>query len=140
MFINMQNQLDNPTVCRLVSESASDKSAEAMDRKITEFRCREARDLYGWVENNEILGVCGVEIHTDWVEIYNIAVEPNARKCGIGKAMIAAVQQKYKVAVKAETDDDAVAFYRKCGFETEGFMKTYPNGEIRRYKCVLQFS
>ena len=140
MFCNIKNELDNPTVRKLVSESAYDQSIEATDRRMEEFRSRNDLHLYGWLENDKYLGVCGVEVHSDCVVIRNIAVEPNARKHGIGKAMITAVQQKYKTDVKAETDDGAVEFYQKCGFETEGFMKTYSDGECQRYKCVLLFS
>jgi len=140
MFCDMINDLENPTVRRLVSASAFDQSVEATDKRMEEFRRREDLYLYGWVENSEILGTCGVEVHSDCIVIRNIAVDPNARKRGIGKAMIAAVQQKFKTTVKAETDDGAVEFYRKCGFETEGFMKTYPSGECQRYKCVLRFN
>jgi len=139
MFCDMKNNLENPTVRKLVSASAYDQSIEATDRRMEEFRRRENWHLYGWLENGEILGTCGVEVHSDCVVIRGIAVEPKARKRGIGKSMINAVQQKYKKTVKAETDDGAVEFYRKCGFETEGFVKTYSNGECQRYKCVLHF-
>jgi ribosomal protein S18 acetylase RimI-like enzyme len=138
MFLNIKNdELDNPTVRTLVSESAWDKSKDATDRKVAEFRSREDMDIYGWIENDEFLAVCGVEIHSNWVEILNIAVNPNDRKRGIGNSLIISLQQRYKMPIKAETDDDAVGFYRKCGFETEAFIKTYPNGECKRYKCVL---
>ena len=140
MFCDIINELENPTVRKLVSESAYDQSIEATDRRMEEFRNREDLRLYGWIENDEILGTCGVEVHSDCVVIRNIAVDPNVRKRGIGKAMITAVQQKYKTTVKAETDDGAVEFYRKCGFETEGFIKTYSSGECQRYKCVLHFN
>ena len=138
MLIEIKNELDNPIVHRLVSESAWDKSKEAMDKKAAEFRRREDLHLYGWIENDEILGVCGVVLHSNSVEVYNIAVEPGIRKRGIGSAMISALQQKYKMTIKAETDDDAVDFYRKCGFEAEGFVKTYNGTEFQRYSCVLQ--
>lgn len=140
MFCDIKRNLGNPAVRKLMSESTWDKSVEAMDRKEVEFQRREDLYLYGWLENNEILGVCGVEVHSDWVMIHNIAVDPNTRKSGIGKAMIIALQQKYKTIVKAETDDDAIEFYRKCGFETEGFTKTYNGAEWQRYKCVLHFN
>ena len=137
MFVDIKNELDNPIVRKLVNESAGDKSTEAMDRKAAEFRCNENWHLYGWIENGKILGVCGCVIYSDYVEIYNIAVDPNNRKSGIGKAMINAAQEKYNMTLKAETDDGAVEFYRKCGFETEAFMKTYNTGVYQRYKCVL---
>ena len=139
MFCDIKNKLDNPTVRKIVSESMGDNSTKAMDRTAAEYRRREDWHLYGWIENNEILGTCGVEAHSDCVVIRNVAVDPNVRKRGIGKAMITAVQQKYRTTIKCETDDDAIKFYQKCGFETEGFIKTYSNGEVQRYKCVLHF-
>ena len=140
MFCSMDEKLDDPAVRNLVNESAGDRSTEILDRKMADFRRREDFNLYGWVEDNAVLGVCGVEIHPDWVEIFNIAVDPSARKRGIGRAMVTAVQEKYKTTIKAETDVGAVEFYRKCGFETEGFMKTYSSGECQRYECVLHFT
>jgi len=140
MFIDIKRDLDNPVVRKLVSESAWNKSTEATDKKVAEFRSKKNWDLYGWIEDDEILGVCGVEAHSDWVEIINIAVGQNIRKRGIGKAMITALQQKYKMTITAETDDNAVEFYQKCGFETEGFIKTYNSIECKRYKCVLNYN
>ena len=137
MFCDMKNELENPIVRKLVNESAGDKSTEALDRKMAEFRRNENWHLYGWIDNNEILGVCGVVVHSDYVEIFNIAVDPNNHKRGIGKALINAVQKKYNMTIKAETHDGAVEFYRKCGFETEAYIKTFSNGECQRHKCIL---
>ena len=139
MLCDIKKELENLTVRNFISESAWDKSIKAMDRKVAEFRDRGDLHLYGWLENNKMLGVCGIEIHSDWIVIHNIAVDSNARKRGIGKAMITVLQQKYKTTIKAETDDDAVEFYRKCGFKAEGFMKTYSGTEYQRYNCVLYF-
>jgi len=137
MFCDIKNELDNPIVRKLVNASAGDKSTEALDRKVAEFRRNENWHLYGWIENDEILGVCGIVIHSDYVEIYNIAVDPSNRKHGIGKAMINAVQEKYKMTIKAETADGIVEFYQKCGFETEAFMRTFNGVACQRHKCVL---
>jgi len=139
MLCDIKNELDNPFVRKLVSESASDQSEEAMDRRAAEFKRRSDMHLYGWLEGGEILGVCGVEVCLDCVVINNIAVDPSARNRGIGKAMMAAVQRKYKTTIKAETDDDAVEFYVKCGFDVEGFIKTYGGVGYQRYSCVLRY-
>ena len=137
MLYDIKNEIENPTVRRLVSESAWDKSDEAMDKKAAEFIRRDDLQLYGWLESGEVSGVCGVEVHSDCVVINNIAVCTDTRNRGIGRAMISALQQIYETTIMAETDDDAVDFYRKCGFVTEGFMKTYGDVDYKRYKCVL---
>ncbi|MDR3264006.1 MAG: GNAT family N-acetyltransferase [Clostridiales bacterium] len=50
---------------------------------------------------------------------------------GIGRMMIKELKAKYDKPLEAETDDDAVGFYRKCGFETAEIAR---NG-IRRWIC-----
>jgi len=137
MFIDIKNLLDEPNVRRIMGEAEFDNSPEVMEKKAEEYKNRNDFHLYGWSENNMLLGTCGVEVHSEWVVIRSIAVEPNARTCGVGRKMITAIQEIYKTTIKAETDDDAVGFYQKCGFETKGFIKTYSNGKCQRYECVL---
>jgi len=133
MFYDVKNQIDNPVIRELLSASAFDNSSTAMDAKAAEFRRRDDWQLYGWKDNDKVVGVCSFKAHLDYVEILNIAVAENTRHHGIGKAMVIALQGKYKMAVEAETDDDAVAFYRKCGFETTAFQKY----NTQRYTCLL---
>lgn len=139
MFSDIKYQVDNLIVRKLIGESAYDNSSDVIDKKVAEFLHKKDWYLYGWIENNEILGICGIEVYSDYIEISNIAVSPDARKQGIGKTMILALQEKYKMTVIAETDDDAVGFYLKCGFEAKAFIKTYSHVECRRYRCVLPF-
>lgn len=37
----------------------------------------------------------------------------------------------------AQTDDDAIGFYRRSGFEAEKVVIEYPDGAAVRYNCVL---
>lgn len=133
MFCDIKNQLDNPDVRAIMAASAFDPSPEAMDYKASEFRRHESWQLYGWVENGMIVGVCGFEVHKDYVEILNIAVAESVRHHGIGGIMIATLWKKYEMAIEAETDDDAVDFYRKRGFTTTAIQKY----SVRRWTCVL---
>lgn len=133
MFHNIKDQLDNPAVRAIMAASAFDTSPEAMDYKAAEFRRHESWQLYGWVENGKIVGVCGFEVHKDYVEILNIAVAESVRHHGIGGKMIATLWKKYEMAIEAETDDDAVDFYRKRGFTTTAIQKY----NVRRWTCVL---
>jgi len=49
--------------------------------------------------------------------------------------MVTALEEMYGLPIEAETDDEAVAFYRKRGFETTEF--DHPK-RGRRYTCVLK--
>ena len=71
-------------------------------------------------------------------EIIGIAVSDNARRKGIGKQLIQRVMKSENLeSVKAQTDDDSICFYRKCGFSEERIVIKYSDGSAVRYNCVL---
>ena len=71
-------------------------------------------------------------------EIIGIAVSVDARRKGIGKQLIRRVMELDDLeCVKAQTDDDSIGFYRKCGFSEEKIVIEYPDGPAVRYNCVL---
>ena len=71
-------------------------------------------------------------------EIIGIAVSNNARRKGIGKQLIKRVMQSESLeSIKAQTDDDSVSLYRKCGFSYERLLVKYPDGSAVRYNCFL---
>ena len=86
------------------------------------------------------VGVAAVAVATDnSAEIVGIAVENSERGQGIGSFMVSEIIRVYALSsVYAETDDDAVEFYRKNGFETIGFTEDYGGQSVRRYKCELR--
>lgn len=131
-FRDIKKHLDNPIVRKIMAYSAFDPTPEAMDKKAVEFRRHDSWQLYGWVKNGELLGICGFEEHSDYVEILNIAVDKNVRARDVGKGMITALSEQYAVPIKAETDDDAIDFYRKVGFEATAIQKH----NKRRWVCV----
>ena len=71
-------------------------------------------------------------------KIIGIAVSDNARRKGIGKQLIQRVMKSENLeSVKAQTDDDSIGFYRKCGFSEERIVIEYSDGSVVRYNCVL---
>ena len=75
----------------------------------------------------------------DKAEIVGIAVDISARSNGIGSYMINQLVNDYGLTfVLALTDNDAVEFYRKCGFNATKFTKTHQDGEkVVHYRCEL---
>ena len=72
-------------------------------------------------------------------EIIGIAVSDNARRKGIGKQLIQRVMESENLeSIKAQTDDDSIGFYRKCGFSDERIVIQYPDGSAVRYNCFLR--
>ena len=71
-------------------------------------------------------------------EIIGIAVTEKLRRRGIGWKMIQFVLKLENLErIEAQTDDDSVGFYRKCGFTEDRIVVDYPDGSVVRYNCVL---
>jgi len=68
--------------------------------------------------------------------IRHIVVDRRQRRHGLGRAMIEAAAGQWGLAeLEAETDRDAVDFYRRCGFSVQSLGQKYPGSE--RFRCVL---
>ena len=136
-FVNLKPRLDDPEAQHVMSLSMFQPTTESIARAVE--RCRNAnRELWGVVDDGRILGVVGYYIRGDQVlYIANISVIEERRGQGIGRSMIEALREKHGLPIELETDDDAIGFYRKCGFEAASFEKTYGKDTVRRWKCTL---
>lgn len=108
--------------------------------RANEFVTDDSVHIFGYIEEDAVVGIIAVQQKENFcAEIKGIAVAPSHRKKGIGKQLIDSVFQHLPIsALHAETDDDAIAFYQHCGFETESYMRQFESGSVRRYKCVLR--
>ena len=74
---------------------------------------------------------------TDQTEIIGISVEEGSRNQGIGSFMIREIQLRFpNIKMNAETDRDAVLFYKKNGFQIAEIQKNYNGETVTRYLCV----
>ena len=74
---------------------------------------------------------------TDQAEIIGISVEEGSRNQGIGSFMIREIQLRFpNIKMNAETDRDAVLFYKKNGFQITEIQKNYNVETVTRYLCV----
>ena len=129
--------MDTPAVHKIIAYAIFDGSSEGITNTVQKYLLEPTLHFYAWIENDNIMGVCGYELHDDKVEIHLIAVDENLRNRRVGRAIVAALQEKYGKDIEAETDDDAVGFYRKCGFTTREFIHEKRG---KRYTCVLKIS
>lgn len=105
-------------------------------------------------EGENVIGAATMRWEKDESEIVYIAVVPEARGCGYGKAIIArlldeARQRKVQAVLvgTASTSLANIAFYQKCGFRMEYVRKDYfdyiqppivENGILMRDMLVLR--
>ncbi|WP_419887211.1 GNAT family N-acetyltransferase [Neobacillus niacini] len=91
------------------------------------------RTLFAFELEGENAGCIGVEINSlKLCEIKHIAVSSEHRGKGIGSKMIRFILEMHP-SVFAETDSDAVEFYRKYGFKITSLGEKYPG--VERFLC-----
>ncbi|MFC5471597.1 GNAT family N-acetyltransferase, partial [Cohnella suwonensis] len=135
-MINLKGHHDLSEVSLLLAECMWSDS-ERILQEIDKYKADDSRELYGKVINNELVGLIGlIHISLREVELKHIAIRSDNRRQGIGKQMINEIINKNGIdKIIAETDKDAVNFYRNIGFEIMSLGEKYPG--IERFQCIL---
>ncbi|MEK5530257.1 GNAT family N-acetyltransferase [Viridibacillus sp. FSL H7-0596] len=123
-----------PNVRELLSFATSEKNVE---KEYELYMQSPVRELYGYDLESEFAGCIGIEfLSPKCCEIKHIAVSPNHRGIGIGSKMISFILEKYSLSFMfAETDKDAVNFYKNYGFKITSLGEKYPG--VERFRCIL---
>jgi len=95
------------------------------------------RKLYGYVHEDELVGCIGIQLTSSSAcEIKHIAVLPSFRGKAIGKQMVEFVISEYRLhRLFAETDMEAVDFYRRLGFSIVSLGEKYVG--VERFYCEI---
>ncbi|WP_062050510.1 GNAT family N-acetyltransferase [Bacillus sp. JCM 19034] len=122
-------------VRHLLSFATSEKNIE---REYELYIYSPVRELYGYDIGGKVVGCIGLEFSSSkHCEIKHIAVSPSHREEGIGRKMISFICEKYSISLlTAETDNDAVNFYKNIGFKITSLGEKYPG--VERFLCSLE--
>ena len=111
---------------------------EEYKTKMEDYLSDTSKKVFVYEDRGKKTGLMVLKISEDAAEIIGIAVSDNARRKGIGTQLIQRVMESENLeSVNAQTDDDSIGFYRKCGFSEEKTIIGYPDGSAVRYNCVL---
>jgi len=135
MLISLKDKLDDPSIRELVGYAVFPDPEQV--RLAMESYAADNRHLMGLSLDGEVIGVLGYETLPDGVvRICHIAVDPEFREMGYGRGMLLELIDLIKpAAIVAETDDDAVDFYRNIGFEIVSLGEKFPG--VERYMCTF---
>lgn len=106
-------------------------------RELAHYAEADERELWGYALYGKPAGLLGVRCRTaEHAVLLHVAVQPADQGGGIGRRMI---EQWLKIhprvqRLEAETDRDAVGFYRALGFRATSLGEKYPG--VERFSCV----
>jgi GNAT superfamily N-acetyltransferase len=89
--------------------------------------------LVGWEENGRLVACAGLQRDDTDIVVRSIVVAASGRGRGVGRSLLDAVAGVATARrLVAESDDDAVGFFERCGFTAE---EVEPEGGRRRFRC-----
>lgn len=128
---------DDAILRQLLAYSVGYPTPDKIERRFAEYHDGDARCVLAYEIAGSVLGSVGLQ-HTAPGEavIGNIAILPEQRGRGHGRRMVAAVWARFALhRLNAETDANAVGFYRRCGFAITSLGEKWPG--IERFDCEL---
>jgi len=137
MFISLKQRIDEPEIQEILGYSVF-PDQDHLERTVQCYKSEDNLELYGIESEDEIAGVIGFrQMDGGNINIEHIAVKPERRGEDYGRGLILELIAEFKPeSITAETDEEAVEFYRAIGFGIESLGEIYPG--VERYRCTYQ--
>lgn len=136
-IIDIKNNLHDERILAVISHSQYMPTEEKLNSLADKYESDIDIFAYAYDDNGLIEGTIILKcLSNHEFEIMSIATDPAYQNQGIASRLISFSATNLKCSViKAETDDDAVGFYRKYGFHIDSLGEKYPG--TTRYFCTL---
>ena len=116
-------------------------SFEGYRARMKQYISSPSTKVFVWEERGEKTGIIVLGQSGPAAQILGIAVSDAHRRRGTGRRMIHQVMASERLErIEAQTDDDAIGFYRRCGFDEERMVIDYADGPTVRYNCSLHIN
>ncbi|MCA6286142.1 GNAT family N-acetyltransferase [Phenylobacterium sp.] len=123
------------TFWRLLAASVGDPTIEKMAQVRATYQNEPGRGLVEATVGGVQVAAAGFRQDHEGVEITHIAVAPERRNSGYGRALIEAISRAYPgLPIHAETHSGATGFYLKLGFAVEALPPKA--GWAPRFRCL----
>ena len=136
-MVDLKPRLADPSVRKLLSSSIGFPTTAKIEQACNRYLQEPSWVLMGYELDGALVGCIGADVDAPrQALIHHISVTQGAMGQGIGRDMLRHLCLKYSLRrLTAETDSDAVEFYRSCGFKVEALGEQYPG--IERFRCTF---
>ena len=130
---DVKDELTNEDILELLAPSVFNPTPERLLSRAEKYQAEDKVKAYAYSDNGKYKGIIVFKIKEQTAEILDIAVKSEYQGKGIGSMLIDYIFSKFVVnKIIAETDDDAIGFYKKYGFTVTD---TKVNHDTKRYVC-----
>lgn len=130
---DVKEKLSDSAILDLLAPSVFNPTPERLLSRAKKYQADDTVKVYAFSESGKYKGIVVFEIKDNTAEILDIAVKPGCKGKGIGSRLIDYIFSKFQVnKITAETDDDAIGFYKTYGFTV---IDTKLNRGTIRYVC-----
>jgi ribosomal protein S18 acetylase RimI-like enzyme len=129
--IRLLTEDEYPAAAAVLAPATGKGTSEAALEKIAAYGSESKFAVYGGFLERDLVAAYVLRRDGMANDVALIAVVPEQRKRGIGKILLQdALRRSGKRPLAAETDEDALGFYKACGFKLVG-RRPHPSGVIR---------
>lgn len=133
---DVKEKLSDSAILHLLAPSVFNPTPERLLSRAEKYQADDTVKVYAYSKNGEYKGIIAFKIKEQTAEILGIAVNPEYQGKGIGSRLIKYIFSQFAVnKVTAETDDDAIGFYKKYGFAVADINNKC---DTKRYVCVCE--
>jgi ribosomal protein S18 acetylase RimI-like enzyme len=135
-FYNIKEIITEPDILKLLAPSVYNPTEERLLYRAKKYLQDENTNIYAYKHNGEYKGIVVFKIENKSATILDIAVKPEYQGWGIGSKLTDYIFSSFNAQnITAETDDDAIGFYKKYGFD---IVKTEMKFDTKRYICLCK--
>lgn len=135
-FSDIKESLCDEKIYSLLAPSVFEPTPKRLVNRAERYINAAETKVYAGASGGEYKGIVVFKITGNSAEILDIAVKEEDRGKGIGTAFLNFIFSRFDITeITAETDDEAVEFYKKYGFRIAGTKMKF---NTVRYICVCE--
>ena len=135
-IIPIDKKLDFNEIYEVFEDVVGDPGEENIKNILLDYELDKRKTLYGYFLEKKLVGIMGIKTNVETIEVLHFGIHPEYRDNHLGTEFLDFLKQWNK-AITLTTDDDAILFYKKYGFEcTEYYEEKYNK---RRYNCIYRY-
>ena len=138
-IIEAKSLLKTKDLLSILAESIYNPTEERLNNRADKYITDSNTAIFAIKNNDTYKGIIILDIsNIKEIIILQIAVTKSCQKSGIGSSLINYCIKTFQPnKIVAETDDDAIGFYKNFGFDILSLGDKYSLG-ITRYRCILK--